>query len=126
MVFRGKVIEIQAFLKKQEKKNPKQPNLPPKRIRKRTNTTYSQKKELIKIRKEIRDFFKKKKKEINKTKSWSFEMVKKLTDLSPDSLRRGEKEIRSEKVKKMSMDTAEIQRSIRDTMNNYISTNSTS
>ena len=38
---RGKFIEIQAFLKKQEK-NLKQPNLPPKRIIKRRNKTQSQ------------------------------------------------------------------------------------
>ena len=43
-VLRGKFIEIQAFLKKQEK-NLKQPNLPPKRIRKRTNKIQSQQKE---------------------------------------------------------------------------------
>lgn len=41
---RGKFIEIQAFLKKQEKSR-KQPNLPPKRIRKRTNKIQSQQKE---------------------------------------------------------------------------------
>ena len=41
---RGKFIEIQAFLKKQEK-NLKQPNLPPKRITKRTNKIQSQQKE---------------------------------------------------------------------------------
>lgn len=41
---RGKFIETQAFLKKQEKSH-KQPNLPPKRIRRRTNKIQSQQKE---------------------------------------------------------------------------------
>ena len=39
-VLRGKFIVIQAFLKKQKKIN-KQPNLPPKGTRKRTNKAQS-------------------------------------------------------------------------------------
>ena len=38
-VLREKFIVIQALLKKQEKISNKLPNLPPKRIRKRTNKT---------------------------------------------------------------------------------------
>ena len=56
LVLRGKFISIQAFLKKQNKTKQKisnkQPNLPPKRIRKRrTNKPkVSKRKEIIKIR----------------------------------------------------------------------------
>ena len=38
-VLRGKFITIQAFFKKRRKVSNQQPNLPPKRIRKRTNKT---------------------------------------------------------------------------------------
>ena len=53
-VLRGKFIAIQAFVKKTRKISSKQPNLPPKRIRKRiTIPKVSRKKEIIKIRVEI-------------------------------------------------------------------------
>ena len=51
-VLRGKFIVIQAFLKKQKKIN-KQPNLPPKVIRKRARPKVNRRKELIKIREEM-------------------------------------------------------------------------
>ena len=45
---------MQAFLKKTRKISNKQPNLPPKRIRKRrTKPKVSRRKEIIKIREEI-------------------------------------------------------------------------
>ena len=59
---------------------------------------------------------------INKTKSWFFEKLKKLTDLQPDSSRKKEKnqinKIRNEKGE-VTADNAEIQRIVRD-MNNYM------
>jgi len=52
-VLRGRFIEIQAFLKKQEK-NLKQPNLPPKELEKgQTKSKVNKKKEIIKIREKI-------------------------------------------------------------------------
>ena len=50
---RGKFMVIQAFLKKQVSN--KQPNLPPKRVRKRTKKTpkVSRRKEIIKVRAQV-------------------------------------------------------------------------
>ena len=54
---------------------------------------------------------------INKTKSWFFEKLKKLTDLQPDSSRKKEKnqinKIRNEKGE-VTADNAEIQRITRN------------
>ena len=54
---------------------------------------------------------------INKTKSWFFEKLKKLTDLQPDSSRKKEKnqinKIRKEKGE-ITTDNAEMQRVARD------------
>ena len=54
---------------------------------------------------------------VNKTKSWFFEKLKKLTDLQPDSSRKKEKnqinKIRNEKGE-VTADNAEIQRITRN------------
>ena len=51
----GSSKKIQAFLKKQKIISNKQPNLPPKRTRKRTTNKFkvSRRKEMINIRKEL-------------------------------------------------------------------------
>ena len=63
------------------------------------NKKISRRKETIKIRAEINE---KEMKEtivkINKTKSWFFEKIKKLTNLQPDSSRKKERKIKSTKL----------------------------
>ena len=60
---------------------------------------------------------------INKTKSWFFEKIKKLTNLQPDSSRKKEKNqtntIRNEKGE-VTTDNVEIQRIMKTIMNNYM------
>ena len=51
---------------------PVKPNLPLKRIRKKTKPKVRKRKEIIKIREEIKYILKEQKKKINKTKSWFF------------------------------------------------------
>ena len=62
---------------------------------------------------------------INKTKSWFFEKIKKLTNLQPDSSRERVKnqinKIRNEKGEDTT-DNVEIQKIIRDCLNNYMET----
>ena len=79
-VLRGKIITIEAYLKKQEKISNKQSNLTPKGTReRRTNKTLSQQKERNhKERAEINEIETKETiAKINKTKSWFLEKINK-------------------------------------------------
>ena len=95
----------------------KQPNLQPKRIRKRT---VSRKKEIIKIREEISRDFKKYKN--SKPKSWFFEAVNNIDkpgQCHQEEKRENPNKTRNEKEKKISTDTTEIFKKRENTMNIY-------
>ena len=51
---------------------------------------------------------------VNKTKSWFFEKIRKLTSLQPDSSRKKEKNQVKLEMKEVTTDNAEIRRIIRD------------
>ena len=80
-VIRGKLIAIQAYLKKQEKSQINNLSLHLKELEKeeQTKPKVSRRKELIKIRAEINEIETKKTiAKINKTKSWFFEKINKI------------------------------------------------
>ena len=54
-VLRGRSIAIQAYLKKQERHQVKKPNFTPKTTRKRRTELQNRRKEIIKIRADIRE-----------------------------------------------------------------------
>ena len=80
-VRRGKLIAIQAYLKKQEKSQINNLTLHLKELDKegQTKPKVSRRKEIIKIRAEINEIETKKTiAKINKTKSWFFEKINKI------------------------------------------------
>ena len=80
-VLRGKYIAIQSYLKKQEKSEMININLHLKKLEKeeQKNPKVSRRKEIIKIRSEVNEKeMKETIAEINKTKSWFFEKIKKI------------------------------------------------
>ena len=76
VVFRGKFIATQAFLKKTRKISNEQLKLPSKR--RRTKPKVSRRKKIIKIREDINEIEIKHNKKINKTKSCFFERINKI------------------------------------------------
>ena len=114
-VLREKFIEIQSYLKKQEKHQIDNLNLYLKEPKKKKNKNNQQKE------RNHKDQSRKKQQEIkekivktNKTKSWFFEKIK-LTNLQTDSSRKKNQinKIRNEKGE-VTTDNAEIQRNISD------------
>ena len=104
-VLRGRFIAIQAYLKKQEKNKINNLTLYLKQLEKEEmkNPKVSRRKEIIKIRAEINEKEKKKRKretiaKINKTKSWFFEKINKITNHQPDSSRNKGRRIKSTKL----------------------------
>ena len=85
---------IQAFLKKEERSQIDNFLLHLNELEKEQKSPkVSRRKEIIKIKEEINKIeIQKIIGKINKTKSWFFEKVNKLTNPWPDSLKRGEKE----------------------------------
>ena len=80
-VVRGKLIAIQAYLKKQEKSQVNNLTLHLKELKKeeQTKPKVSRRKEIIKIRAEINEIETEKTiAEINKNKSWFFEKINKI------------------------------------------------
>ena len=80
-VLRGKLLAIQAYLKKQEKSHINNLALHLKELEKeeQTKPKVSRRKEIIKIRAEINEIETKKTiAKVNKAKSWSFEKINKL------------------------------------------------
>ena len=101
-VLRRWFIAIQSYLKKKKKALNRQPNSTPKAAGKRRtkNPKISRRKEIIKIRAEINE---KEMKEtivkINKTKSWFFEKINKITSFSQTHQEKKERRIKSTKLK---------------------------
>ena len=93
-VLRGKFIEIQAFLKKEERSQIDNLTLHLNELEEeQKRPKVSRRKEIIKIKDEInKTEIQKTIEKMNKTKSWFFEKVNKLTNPWLDSLRRGAKE----------------------------------
>ena len=79
-VLRGKFIEIKAFLKKQDNSQINNVTHHLKELEKeQTKPKASRRKDLIKVREKIKNFFKSRgKKKINETKSCFFERVNKI------------------------------------------------
>ena len=120
-VLRGKFTAIQSHLKKQEKSQINNLTLHLKQLEKeeQRKPKVSRRKEIIKIREEINEIeMKKTIAKINKTKSWFFEKINKLDKPLARLIKkkgRGRKSIKLEmKKEKSQLDTAEIQRIIRD------------
>ena len=119
-VLRGKFIAIQSYLKKQETPQINNLTFHLKQLEKEEQKTpkVSRRKEIIKIRSEIKE---KEMKEmiakINKTKSWFFEKINK-TDKPLATLIKKKREKtqinRIRKEKEVTTNTAEIQRIMRD------------
>src|SRR5574341_1274919 len=105
-VLRGKFIAIQAYLKKQEKEEVKNPRV-------------SRRKEILKIRAEINA---KETKEtiakINKTKSWFFKRINKIDKLLARLIKKQREKNQINKIRnengEITTDNTEIQRIIRD------------
>ena len=96
-MLRGKFIAIQAFLKKEEKSQIENLTHHLNELEEQTKPKVSRRKEIIKIREEINKIeIKKNNRKINKTKSWFFEKVNKLTNLLLDSPR-GDKKTKQTK-----------------------------
>ena len=118
-VLRGKFIAIQSYLKKQGKSQINNLTLHLKELDKeeQTKPKVSRRKEIIKTRAEINGIETKKTiTKINKTESWFFEKINKIDKPLAEPSRkkgRGHNKIRNEKGE-ITIDTAEIQRTIRD------------
>ena len=120
-VLTGRFIEIQAYLKKQEKHQINDLTLHLRQLEKEEmkNAEVSRRKEIIEIRAEISEKERKETSKISKSKSWFFEkIIKKIRQtISPTHQeRKGEEsvqQIRSENGK-VTTDNTEIQRIIRD------------
>ena len=131
-VLRGKFIVIQAFLKKEERSQIDNLTLHLNELEKEEQKSpkVSRRKEIIKIKEEInKTEIQKTLEKINKTKSWFFEKVNKidkpLARLTKKRERTQITKIINEKGE-ITMDTAEIQKTIREhVMNNYTATSST-
>ena len=83
-VLRGKLIAIQAYIKKQEKSQLNNLTLHLKELEKeqQTKPKVSRRKDIVKIRAEINEIETKKRiAKINKTKSWFFEKINKIDKL---------------------------------------------
>ena len=117
-VLRGKVIAIQAYLKKQEKSQINNLTLHLKELEKeeQTKPKVSRRKEIIKIRAEINEIETRKTvAKINKTKSWFFEKINKIDKplarlINKKRERTQINKIRNEKGE-VTTDTAEIKAS---------------
>ena len=130
-VLRGQSIVIQAFLKKEEKSHIDNLTHHIMELEKeQTKPKVSRRKEIIKIREEISKIeIQKRQKKINKTKSSFFQRVNKIDKpLARLIKKRREKtqinRIRNEKGE-ISMDTAKIQKSRKEHINNYMPINLT-
>ena len=117
---RGKFIAIKAYRKKQEKSQINSPTLHLKQLEKeeQRKPKVSRRREIVKIGAEINEIeMKKTIDQINETKSWSFEKIKKI-DKPLDKLIKKKREraqinkIRNEE--EVITDATEIQRTIRD------------
>ena len=98
-VLRGKFIAIQAYLKKQQTSQINNLTLHLKELKKeeQTKPKVSRRKEIIKIRAEIKEIETKKTiATINKTKSWFFDKINKID--KPDSSRKRGRGLRSIKL----------------------------
>ena len=98
-MLRGRFIAIQAFLKKEERSQIDNLTLPLNELEKeeQKKPKVSRRKEIIKIKEEINKIkIQKTIEKINKTKSWFFEKVNKLTNLWLDSPR-GDKKTKQTK-----------------------------
>ena len=119
-VLRGKFIEIQSYLKKQEKSHINNLTLHLNQLEKeQKNLKVSRKKEIIKVRSEINEKpMKEMIAKINKTKSWFFEKTNKIDKPLARLIKKKREKtqinrIRNEK-REVTTDTAEIQRIMRD------------
>ena len=120
-VLRGKIIAIQAYLRKQEKSQINNLNLHLKQLEKEEmkNPRVSRRKDILKIRAEINA---KETKEIvakiNKTKSWFFEKINKIHKLLARLIKKQMEKNQINKIRnengEITTDNTEIQRIIRD------------
>ena len=120
-VLRGRLIELQGYLKKQEKSQINKPTLHLKHLEKEEmkNPRVSRRKEILKIRAEINA---KETKEtiakINKAKSWLFEKINKIDKPSARLIKKQREKNQINKIRnengEITTDNTEIQRIIRD------------
>ena len=120
-VLRGKFIAIQSYLKKQEKSQINNLTLHLKELEKeeQTKPKASRRKEIIKIRAEINEIdTKKTTAKINKTKSWFFEKINKIDKPLARLIKKKRERTQINKIRnekgEVTMDTTEIQRTMRD------------
>ena len=125
-VLRGKFIAIQSNLKKQKYEiNNLNLHLKQKEKEEQTKPKVSIRKDIIKIKAEINEIETKKTiAKINKTKSWLFEKINKIDKPLARLIKKKRKrtqinESRNEKGK-VTIDTTEIQRTIREHASNYM------
>ena len=121
VVLRGKFIAIQSYLRKQEKSQINNLTLHLKHLEKeeQTKPKVSRRKEIIKIRAEINEIETKKTIEkSNETKSWFFEKINKIDKPLARLIKKKRERAQINKIRnekgEVTMDTAEIQRVIRD------------
>lgn len=96
-MLRGKFIAIQAFLRKEERSQIDNLTLHLNELEKeeQKRPKGSRRKEIIQIKEEINKIeIQKTIEKITETKSWFFEKVNKIDKPWPDSLKRGEKELK--------------------------------
>ena len=116
-VLRGKFIEIQSYLKKQQTSQINNITLHLKELEKeeQTKPKVSGRKEIIKIRAEINEIETKKTiAKINKTKSWFFEKINKIDKPLARLIKKKRERTQINKIrnkKEVTTDTAEIQTS---------------
>ena len=120
-VLRGKIIAIQAYLKKQEKSQKNNLTLHLKELEKeeQTKPRVSRRKEIIKIRAEINEIERKKTiAKINKTKSWFFEKINKIDKPLARLIKKKRERTQINKIRNEkgegTTDTTEIQSILRD------------
>ena len=109
-----------TFLPQETRKiSNKQPNLTPKATRKRTNKTYSRRKEIIKIKAEINEIETKKTiAKNNETKTWFFEKINKIDKPLARLIKKKREKAQINKIRnekgEVTTDITEIRRIVRD------------
>ena len=120
-VLRGKFIAIQSYIRKQEKSQISNLTLHLKQPEKedQTKPKVSGRKEIVKIRAKLNEIETKKTiAKINETKSWFFEKINEIDKTKARLIKKKRERTQINKIRnekgEVTMDTAEIQRIIRD------------
>ena len=119
-VLRGRFLAIQSYLKKQEKPQIKNLtlHLKEREEEEQTKLIVSRRKEIVKDREEITELeTKKTRAKINKTERWFFEKINKIDKTLARLIKKKRERNEINKIRnetEVTMDTAEIQNTIRD------------